>query len=180
MLPLLERRAHASEFIDRRFGENDERLSADDRALARFTAEREQRLLGGGGGSSSATTARAAGGGSKAKRASRFNLADDDDDEASDFLTHGGRKLGFGDEDELGTETLGRSDQDRGWGGGLGTGEAPPVRISDLVHKRRAADPDDDEVISDEDDQGRPRKRTRQEIMDEVVAKSKAHKVRSF
>ena len=87
LLPLLEGRNHTSTFVDRRFGENSTTLTPEEKALERFTAERTSRL------------------GKKA----RFNL-DDDADEGG--LTHGGQKLGFGDEDEL----------DAGGWGGLGPG----------------------------------------------------------
>ena len=61
----------------------------------------------------------------------RFNLGDDDDDEEVG-LTHGGVKLGFGDEEEL---------EHGGWGG-LGSavaGGAEGANREPLLRRRMAA-----------------------------------------
>lgn len=91
LLPMLQNRTHTSTFVDRRFGEASSTLTPEEKALERFTAERQSRL-------------------GPAKKG-RFNLEDGDDGEGADEeegLTHGGQKLGFGDEDEL---------EHGGWGG---------------------------------------------------------------
>ncbi|KAK4703514.1 nucleolar protein 14, partial [Phenoliferia sp. Uapishka_3] len=137
LLPQLEQRNHTSTFLDRRFGENSTTLTPEEKALERFTAERTSRL----------------------GKKGRFNLEDGDDGEES--LTHGGQKLGFGDEDEL----------DAGGWGGLGAGVEAGASNSNrepLLRRRMAAEAEAEEEP--------PRKRSRAEIMDEVVAKSKAYK----
>jgi nucleolar protein 14 len=87
---MLEARTHASTFVDHRFGETASHLTPEEKALERFTAERQSRL----------------------NKKTKFNL-DDGADEGEIDLTHGGRKLGFGDEDHL---------EDGGWGGAIGEG----------------------------------------------------------
>ncbi|KAI5481034.1 nucleolar protein 14 [Pseudohyphozyma bogoriensis] len=139
LLPLLQSRNHTSSFVDRRFGENSTTLTPEEKALERFTAERTSRL------------------GKKA----RFNLEDDDEI----GLTHGGQKLGFGDEDEL---------EAGGWGG-LGAAEEGGASSSNrepLLRRRMAAVAGEQEDGEEEP----PRKRSRAEIMDEVIAKSKMYK----
>lgn len=111
---MLEQRTHSSSFVDRRFGETSTHLTPEEKALERFTAERQSRL----------------GGGSKK---SRFNLEDGDDDvdDGDVGLTHGGQKLGFGDEDEL---------EHGGWGG-LGSaveGGASSSNREPLLRRRMA------------------------------------------
>lgn len=167
MLPQLEARNHTSTFLDRRFGENSNTLTPEEKALERFTAERTSRL------------------GSKK---GRFNLEDGDGDDDGGELTHGGRKLGFGDEDELDAG---------GWGG---LGEDAPSGATDsnrqpLLRRRMAAEAEAEEVrtvhgLKDSVErrltsilftsQQPARKRTKAEIMEEVVAKSKAYKVRCW
>lgn len=120
LLPQLEARNHTSTFLDRRFGENSTTLTPEEKALERFTAERTSRL----GGSKKA----------------RFNLEDGDDDaDVGGDLTHGGRKLGFGDEDEL---------EAGGWGG---LGDAIENGATDsnrtpLLRRRMEAQTEEDEV----------------------------------
>ncbi|BGP13147.1 nucleolar complex protein 14 [Rhodosporidiobolus nylandii] len=131
LLPMLDARTHSSTFVDHRFGEASSHLTPEEKALERFTAERQQRL------------AKGAPGGKKA----RFNLEDEGDDSAGFELTHGGRKLGFGDEDEL---------EDGGWGG-LGVSEG--ANREPLLNRRKmGAEPEDEPE----------RKKTHAEIMEEA------------
>lgn len=115
---MLESRSHTSTFVDRRFGEASSHLTPEEKALERFTAERQSRL------------------GSGSKK-SRFNLEDEEGEEGGgggeeeDGLTHGGQKLGFGDEDEL---------EHGGWGG-LGAavqGGASSSNREPLLRRRMA------------------------------------------
>ncbi|TNY24163.1 nucleolar protein 14 [Rhodotorula diobovata] len=138
LLPMLDARTHASTFVDHRFGEASSTLTPEEKALERFTAERQSRL----------------------SKKARFNLEDGDDAEAGGeiSLTHGGRKLGFGDEDQL---------EDGGGWGGFGPGEG--ANREPLLNRRKmGAEPEAEE---DPD-----RKKTHAEIMNEVVAKAKFHK----
>ncbi|GAA5966032.1 hypothetical protein JCM3765_006544 [Sporobolomyces pararoseus] len=133
LLPMLDARTHSSTFLDHRFGESSTNLTPEEKALERFTAERQSRL------------------GKKAK----FNL--EDDDEGGFELTHGGRTLGFGDEEEL---------ESGGWGG-LGVSEGAN-REPLLKRRKMGAEPEEEDEPE--------RKKTHAEIMEEVVAKSKFHK----
>ncbi|GAA5952736.1 hypothetical protein JCM8115_002335 [Rhodotorula mucilaginosa] len=143
LLPMLDARTHASTFVDHRFGESATHLTPEEKALERFTAERQSRL----GGASA-----------NANKRMRFNLEDDDAADGGEIsLTHGGRKLGFGDEDSL---------EDGGWGG-LGVSEG--ANREPLLNRRKmGAEPEEEE------DDGR--KKSHNEIMQEVMAKSKFHK----
>ncbi|GAA6005268.1 hypothetical protein JCM10207_002920 [Rhodosporidiobolus poonsookiae] len=135
LLPMLDARTHASTFVDHRFGEASSHLTPEEKALERFTAERQNRL----------------------SKKTRFNLEDDDGDALME-LTHGGRKLGFGDEDQL---------EDGGWGG-LGVSEG--ANREPLLNRRKMGA----QLEEEEEDPGR--KKTHAEIMEEVIAKSKMHK----
>ncbi|KDE05828.1 hypothetical protein MVLG_03772 [Microbotryum lychnidis-dioicae p1A1 Lamole] len=167
LLPLLEARSHVSTFVDRRFGEHSTDLTPDEKALTRFTAERQARL----DEPLPASSSREKGKGKKA----RFNLEEDEDaysgEEEGVELTHGGRKLGFGDEEEL---------EHGGWGG-LGAaveGGASSSNREPLLRRRIAAsmtDHDGDNEQREGVDEG-GRKLTHAEIMEQVVAKSKMYK----
>ena len=118
LLPMLDARTHASTFVDHRFGEASSTLTPEEKALERFTAERQSRLTGG------------------ANKKARFNLEDGDDEGGEISLTHGGRKLGFGDEDQL---------EDAGGWGGLGPGEG--ANREPLMNRRKmGAEPEPEEV----------------------------------
>lgn len=108
---MLDARTHSSTFLDHRFGETSTNLTPEEKALERFTAERQSRL------------------GKKTK----FNL--EDEDEGGFELTHGGRTLGFGDEEEL---------ESGGWGG-LGVSEGAN-REPLLKRRKMGAEPVEDDV----------------------------------
>ena len=119
LLPLLDGRTHTSTFVDRRFGENSATLTLEEKALERFTAERTSRLGG--------------------TKKARFNLEDGDEPaDAGADLTHGGRKLGFGDEDEL----------DAGGWGGLGDGGIVNSNHEPLLRRRMMAEAEAEDVRS--------------------------------
>lgn len=158
LLPEHQLRAHMGTFNDRRFGESNPSLSVEEKLQERYTRERQR-----GQG-----------------RRGMFNLEEDGadlfgfDDEGQQLggsggggltLTHGGRSVnelkgddfvaqGFGEDDDEGDEERGRVGRDvvrRAHFGGFEQGD-------------------------DEEDKPE-RKRSRQEIMNEVIAKSKEHKV---
>ena len=140
LLPEMQRRNKAGGLVDRRIGEGDPEMTAEERAVQRFAQEKQRR-----------------------KGASLFNLEDSDDDEPKMGLTHGGRNLDELAADDFGDEESMRSESEDG----------------ELIRrKRRRSDMevenqnDDDEASGDEPE----RKRTRKEIMEEVIAKSKLHK----
>lgn len=130
----LEKKGHGKTggLVDRRFGENNKHLSAEEKMLERFTRERQ----------------------ASSKRGNMFLIESDDDNddfEAGGFtLTHGGRALTLGDGDEAAL-----SDEETSLGAG----------------KTRYVDEDQME------EEGQPaRKKTKKEVMKEVIAKSKFYK----
>ncbi|SCV72718.1 BQ2448_4255 [Microbotryum intermedium] len=168
LLPLLEARSHVSTFVDRRFGEHSTDLTPDEKALTRFTAERQARL-----DQPLPSFSREKG---KRKKA-RFNLDEEEEHSAEEQgveLTHGGRKLGFGDEEEL---------EHGGWGG-LGAalqGGASSSNREPLLRRRMAAGMTETQAHDDEGEEREGegeggRKLTHAEIMEQVVAKSKMYK----
>ncbi|TKA83743.1 hypothetical protein B0A55_00082 [Friedmanniomyces simplex] len=140
LLPEMRRRNKTGGLVDRRIGEGDEGMTAEERAVARFAREKE------------------------GKKGGVFDLEGSDDEGGGGLmgLTHGGRVI-----DEL-------EDDDMG-GAGEGSGsEDEDEDVGFLVRKRRRED-EDDEV--EEANIGQPDvKKTKKEVMQEVIAKSKLHK----
>ncbi|KFM28610.1 Nucleolar protein 14 [Auxenochlorella protothecoides] len=132
-------------FIDRRFGEDDESLTADEKALLRFQKQRMQELAGG-----------------------KFALPDDTQEVE---LTHLGRSLaesqGLGEDWQRDDEDDGLPDYDVSahFGGGDGEG-------GDLFQLKPRSESAELEG-GDGDDAPAPR-RSKAEVMEEVIAKSKA------
>jgi nucleolar protein 14 len=89
LLPELLDRNRAGGIIDRRFGEDNPNLTPEEKALERFTRERQR----------------------KGARASAFNLEDDDQADLDGGLTHYGQSLGDG---EAGPAPLSRAWTARG------------------------------------------------------------------
>ncbi|AGO11841.1 AaceriADR072Cp [[Ashbya] aceris (nom. inval.)] len=117
----------AGGLIDKRFGERNKHMTAEEIMLERFTKERQAQ--------------------SRQSKKSLFNLDDDEDDGASPAdLTHFGRPLASDFED-----------------GDLGVGMAGA-----LGPKRGLADDDVEPEV--------PKKKTKAEVMKEVIAKSKFYK----
>ena len=152
-----DRRFSTNTFVDRRFGEDDETLNEEDRAILRFQRERVQ----------------------QAKR-NRFALNDDDDDDDNQLqdtlLTHKGRNLDDFDDSEL-----------RGYendSGGEGDGDDDGFGF---VSKRSFRDDRDFENMMTEfqfgntasggdEKEGGERKKSKKEVMQELIAKSKYFK----
>lgn len=124
LLPELLDRNRSGGIIDRRFGEDNPNLTPEEKALERFTRERQR----------------------KGGRATAFNL-EDDEALGEGGLTHYGQSLGLGDGD------VGLS---RAW-------KAP----NEL-----------EEAHEEQEEEGPARKKSKAEVMSEVIAKSKAYKVR--
>ena len=142
----MQRRRKVGGILDRRFGENDATLTPEEKALRRFVAEKQRAN----------------------KKSAVFDLEDDEED---GDLTHLGQALSFGsssrvdDFNEADLESL--------------NGDADAFADSNRPHKRRRlsdSDVTEDEVI-DARDKGVPeRHKTKNEIMKEVMSKSKLHK----
>jgi nucleolar protein 14 len=141
-------------FIDRRFGEDDESLTNDERALLRFQKQRLRELAG-----------------------SKFTLAADEDNNAGEDaqLTHLGRSLAEMDEED---EKMGRGwdDDDDGFDARMdaqmtrdlhfGGGFVPSKTTRDIPNEN-----DDDR-----DENGHEHRKSKKEVMEEIIAKSKMHK----
>ena len=147
LLVEMQKRGKVGGMIDRRFGENDPTMDPEERAMERFIHEKQR----------------------GSKKAAMFSL--EDDNEAGE-LTHLGRSLAFDnasfrdDYNEVDTRLSDDGDQDLNQG---------------RPFKRRRISSDDDRMLSNEDlgnDEGvnTSRPKSRNEIMEEVIAKSKAHK----
>jgi len=136
-------------FLDRRFGEHDKSLDEEDKMLRRFQKERQVR----------------------SRKGEKFNLEDN-----SLKLTHLGHSLD--DADELPDPRIA---QEFDVGGDLdaelvsafnfGGGRDSEVRLSQVGDKRPLA-----EGETDQSDPSQERKKTKKEVMEEIIAKSKLFK----
>ncbi|KAJ2712218.1 nucleolar complex protein 14 [Coemansia spiralis] len=144
-----ELRGRRGGIVDQRIGENDATMDPEERMLKRFTAERQKRSAGGSG----------SGGG---RSSGMFNLEDSDVEEGITSLTHYGRSL---DDDEALNDMVGSDyGEDDGGGAAGGTIGATDVAASHFGGFEAAAN-------------GEPaRKKTKAEVMQEIIAKSKQHK----
>ena len=130
-------------FVDRRFGEGDESLTQEEKALMRFQKQRMKELAG-----------------------SKFTLADEDDYDGSEFeLTHEGRSLA----DALDAEDGWRREDDEGEEGEEGEPGA------DLLESYNFGGGAGDNGPAGKDGEGNKFK-SKKEIMEEVIAKSKMFK----
>ncbi|KAL1311698.1 hypothetical protein AAFC00_001800 [Neodothiora populina] len=148
LLPELQRRNKTGGIIDRRIGENDPTMTPEERALQRFTREKQ-----------------------RSKTGSLFDLEDADDEEVA--LTHMGRPMDFtgapAAKDDFEENSLSEHSDDE-----------PRT----LKRRRSSAQDSDDEGDVDYDldapeggDDDQPaRKKTKAEVMKEVMAKSKLYK----
>ena len=146
LLKEMERRQKVGGIVDRRFGENDPTMTPEERAMERFVKEKQK----------------------ASKKSTLFDLEDDED--AEEELTHFGRSLAFTDGD--------RSDDfDEA---GLGESEDEISTEGERRSRKRRRLSEDDESqgsLSEQEDQGVPeRPKTKQEVMKEVMAKSKLYK----
>ncbi|GJP65236.1 hypothetical protein CLOP_g22147 [Closterium sp. NIES-67] len=177
LLQEFQQRGNANLFLDRRFGEGDESIPEGEKAIVRFQKERMAQL----------------------SRKNRFALGDDDDgeddEEGSDGgagggsggraggsegggyrLTHGGRDIddfddsdvsGFGEDDDDDDGALGdQLVRDYHFGGGF------------IPKAKSASDAEGDTGAEEEGEGGEERQKTKREVMEEVMAKSKLFKAR--
>ena len=149
LLVEMQKRGKVGGMIDRRFGENDPTMDPEERAMERFVQEKQR----------------------GSKKAAMFSL--EDDNEAGE-LTHLGRSLAFDkpsfpdDYNEVDTSLSDEGDQD--------PNEGRPFK------RRRISDDDGDDRRFPNRDLGNDEAmnanhlKSRKEVMEEVIAKSKAHK----
>lgn len=141
LLPEMQRRNKTGGLIDRRIGEGDVGMTPEERALERFTREKQRK-----------------------KGGSLFDL-EASDDEGGVGLTHGGRRLDELEGDDFSDAMSGGSDEEA-------DGEL-------MRRKRRREDIADEEEAAAGEQVQEPqpeRKKTKKEVMEEVIAKSKLHK----
>lgn len=133
--------------MDRRFGENDPTMTPEEKALERFVKEKQR----------------------GSKKASIFNLEDDDGDQEE--LTHFGRSLSL-----TGTKRL--DDYDEAEMNNSNNDDASVEGERRSRKRRRLSDSSSARgFVSDTEGPVAPeRAKTKQEIMKEVIAKSKLHK----
>ena len=146
LLVEMQRRKKVGGILDRRFGENDPTMTPEEKALERFVREKQNGH----------------------KKGSLFDLEDGEEDPG---LTHFGKSLSFdrpANGDDFNEDDLGVSDKD--------DHDAEEEHRS---HKRRrlSESHDGEEESSNDDGLVQPeRKKTKQEVMKEVMAKSKLHR----
>lgn len=146
LLPELQSRGRNGEFVDRRFGENDPTMSVEDRGLERFMKEKQR----------------------AGKRHSMFDLEGDGEDDDDGLLTHGGQALSFAKDlavEDFQESVSGDSDDDA---------DDQATRRAEKRRKLLERVQDLDVDMEQSNDSGRPK--TKNEVMREVMAKSKLHK----
>ncbi|KAI9710268.1 MAG: nucleolar complex protein 14 [Bogoriella megaspora] len=142
LLPEMQRRNRVGGIVDRRIGENDPTMTPEERALQRFTREKQK------------------------KKGSLFDLEGADDEEQ---LTHMGQSLSF-------SGAGGQDDFDEG-DSGLSSGEESGSDMGGILRKRKREDGESDaDAGSIEQEEIPERKKSKAEVMQEVIAKSKLHK----
>ena len=109
----------------------------------------------------------------KMRKDNLFNLEDDDEEELQ--LTHGGQSLSFGDDATIGGDDFAENDIDGG--------ESSEDEETSRKRKRDVVieEPDDMEGLASEEEDGEDeneplRKKSKAEVMKEVIAKSKMYK----
>jgi len=140
----MQRRNKTGGIVDRRIGENDPTMTPEERALQRFTREKQRK-----------------------KGGSLFDLEEADDDQTA--LTHGGRAL----------DLEGGPDVKDDFDAGSMSGASDDDDEDRPLKRRRAPEDESDgpETDDDAEDGDQPaRKKTKAEVMKEVIAKSKLHK----
>jgi len=147
LLVEMQRRNKVGGLVDRRFGEDDPTMSLEDKMIERFTREQQR----------------------SHKKGSIFDL-EDDDEPGEGFLTHGGKAIAFGNDeealqDDFADEELPSGDESDG-------SHAERRRLKRL----RLEQAEGEEGESPEEDGQPERKKTKKEIYEEIIAKSKLHK----
>ncbi|KAL8699428.1 MAG: hypothetical protein Q9224_001420, partial [Gallowayella concinna] len=145
LLKEMQRRNKVGGILDRRFGENDPKMTPEEKALERFVKEKQR----------------------GSKKDTLFDLEDAGEDEQ---LTHFGQSLSF-------DKTSKTDDFQKE---GLSSEEGSDImEVSERPNKRRRISVDGDlpeEETIDRSDEPPARPKTKKEVMNEIIAKSKLHK----
>jgi len=146
LLVEMQRRNKVGGLVDRRFGENDPSMSLEDKMIERFTHEQQR----------------------SHKKGSLFDL-EDEDEPSEGFLTHGGKAISFKGEGEDGALQDDFADEELPSGDESDGSHAERRQMKRLRQQAEGGDgPEED---------GQPeRKKTKKEIYEEIMAKSKLHK----
>ncbi|KAK5271669.1 nucleolar complex protein 14 [Exophiala xenobiotica] len=147
LLKEMQSRNKVGGLLDRRFGENDPTMTPEQRAAERFARQNERKL----------------------RKTSMFNLEDDSEEEMA--LTHGGRSLDFGGQaqDDFDERDVAASDDDAAEFEGQNDRPRKKLRLED------SADTQVEEGV-EEGDELPQRRKSKNEVMKEVIAKSKFYK----
>lgn len=148
LLREMERRNKVGGILDRRFGENDPTMTPEERAAERYARESQKKL----------------------RKESMFNLEEDEEDEMQ--LTHMGQSLSFDDgpKDDFEDNDLDGSGDEQS------DSETPRKRKRVFVDGEEDDEEDMMDGMGDEGEEEPGRKKSKQEVMKEVIAKSKFHK----
>lgn len=142
----MQRRKKIGGILDRRFGENDTSMTPEEKALERFVKEKQK----------------------KTKKGSLFDLEDGEED---DQLTHFGESLSFNQSGRV--DDFNEADLD-------GSGEELSNEyLTERPRKRRKlsdTNSSGEESLREGDGVRPERPKTKKEVMDEVIAKSKLYK----
>ena len=135
----MQRRKKVGGILDKRFGENDPKMTPEERNLIRFTKEQQRKFRNG----------------------SAFDLEEGSEEEQH-HLTHFGQSLGLNGDaiDDFDETELVLSSEDEPDNAGL-------------EKRRRPFDSNGEDMVETD---GPPRKKSKAEVMKEVMAKSKLHK----
>lgn len=137
----MQRRNKVGGILDKRFGENDPTMAAEDKMLERFAREKQRAH----------------------KKISMFDL---EDEGPIDGLTHGGKTISFDDDDDALVDDFEEEDLDAEDSDGS-------VRERQRLKRLRGLAGEDQ---SDTSDNEPDRKKSKKEVMEEIIAKSKFHK----
>lgn len=147
LLREMDRKNKVGGILDRRFGENDPTMTPEERAAERYARESQKKL----------------------RKESMFNLEDEEEDDFQ--LTHKGQSIPFHDapKDDLQDGDVGGSEDD------LSDSETPQKRKRIFVDD---GGPDEDNIEGGEgeEEEEPERKKSKHEVMKEVISKSKFHK----
>lgn len=146
LLVEMQRRKKVGGIMDRRFGENDPTMRPEEKALERFVEEKQRR----------------------SKKDSLFDLEDGEEDGE---LTHFGQSLSF--DRPAGADDFNEADL-----GGL-DGEGSDAFLEGRPHKKRRlsdSDASSEGSLYGEANQRPERPKSKKEVMEEVIAKSKLYK----
>lgn len=146
LLREMDRKNKVGGILDRRFGENDPTMTPEERAAERYARESQKKL----------------------RKESMFNLEEDEEDELQ--LTHMGQSLSFDDAPKDDFE-----DGDvQGSGDEQSDSETPRKRKRVFIDGEEEEEDMTDGMEGEEEEP--ERKKSKQEVMKEVIAKSKFHK----